>query len=321
MTNILVAIPVTDTHKQWLNEAANGKASIQYVNGDDVNAAMLRDVDILFGNVKPTLLENAAQLSLVQLFTAGVDGAYLTSVPENVQLANATGAFGLATGEHMLAMMLALVKRLHQYRDNQQKHQWRDMGNVSTIEGARVLVLGLGDIGGTFARKAKALGAYTIGVRRVNTAVPDYMDEVHLYAELDGLLPTADILAMALPDTPQTKHILNRKRIEVLKPGAIVINGGRGTAIDQEALCDALETGKILAGLDVTDPEPLPSEHRLWGYENVLITPHISGFFHLPETVNRIVRIAVENIRRHVEGESYFNIVNRKSGYTDLTFL
>ena len=129
------------------------------------------------------------------------------------------------------------------------------------------------------------------------------------------MLPRADVLAMALPGTPETRHILDARRIGLLKDGAIVLNVGRGSAIDLDALADAIALRGIRAGLDVTDPEPLPPEHRLWKLENALITPHVSGYFHLPETLNRMVHIAAENIARLREGKPYLNAVDLSTGY------
>ena len=152
-------------------------------------------------------------------------------------------------------------------------------------------------------------------MRRTDANKPEYIDELCLTQELDHVLPRADVLAMALPGTPETKHILDARRIAMLKNGAILLNVGRGSAIDLDALADAIEHRGIRAGLDVTDPEPLPPEHRLWTLEHALITPHVSGYFHLPETLNRMVRIAAENISRCRAGRPYLNAVNLETGY------
>lgn len=314
MLKILVTPPVTAEHKKLLEAAGGPDAEFIYKEPGAVDVALMREVDILFGNVSPALVAEAKHLRLLQLFSAGTDG-YVPVLPEGCALTNTTGAFGLAISEHMLGMLLMLQKRLHQYRDNQHKHVWQDMGNVTSIEGATVVTLGLGDIGGEFARKAKLLGAYTIGVRRTDANKPEYIDELCLTDELDSVLPRADVLAMALPGMPETRHILDARRIAMLKPGAIVLNVGRGSAIDLDALADAIETRGIRAGLDVTDPEPLPPEHKLWSLENALITPHISGFFHLPETLNRMVRIAAENIARCRDGRPYLNAIDLTTGY------
>ena len=313
MPNILVTVPCDEAHKNMLSQAAPG-ADIAYKEAEQATEADLAHVDILFGNVKPALLASAGRLKLLQLFTAGTDG-YLPVLPAGCPLANATGAFGLAIGEHLLATALTLMKRLHQYRDNQAKREWKDMGGVTSLEGAIVVALGLGDIGASFAGKCRALGAYTIGVRRTDANKPGCVDELVLADALDSVLPRADVLALALPGTPETARILDRRRIALLKDGAIVLNVGRGSAIDQEALADAIETRGIRAGLDVTDPEPLPPGHRLWALEGCLITPHVSGFFHLRQTHDRMVMIACENIKRLLAGKPLINLVNPETGY------
>ena len=313
MQNILVAAPVTQTHQTMLASAAP-EAQIVYASKAEVTAEQVQKADVIFGNVPPALIANAERLRLLQLYTAGTDG-YLSVLPSGCKLTNTTGAFGLAISEHLLAMLLMLIKRLHQYRDNQLRREWLDRGTVTSIEGATVVVLGLGDIGGAFARKCKALGAYTIGVRRTDANKPDYLDELVLSDALDTVLPRAEILAMALPSMPETTRILNRARIGLLPGGAVVLNIGRGSAIDQEALADAIESRGLRAGLDVTDPEPLPPDNRLWSLENCIITPHVSGFFHLKATHDNMVKIACENIVRLREGRELINLVNPETGY------
>ncbi len=313
MRNILVTMQTEAEHRDMLKAAAPD-AQIVYKKNSEL---MQQDVDaaeIIFGNPPPALIKNAKNLKLLQLFTAGTDG-YLPVLPEGCALANTTGAFGLAIGEHMLASTLMLMKRLHQYRDNQARREWKDMGGVTSLEGATVVVLGLGDIGGAFAAKCKALGAYVIGVRRADAKKPDYADELVLTRDIDAVLPRADVVGMALPDTPETSGMLDARRIAMLKEGAIVVNVGRGSAIDQDALADAIEKRGIRAALDVTVPEPLPPESRLWGLENCLVTPHISGFFHLRATQDRMVMIACENIRRYIAKRPLINLVDCETGY------
>lgn len=216
-------------------------------------------------------------------------------------------------------MLLELFKKLHSYRDAQHLHQWKSLGRVRSIEGSTVLVLGMGDIGGEFARKVKALGATVIGVRRTDTRKPDYVDELYLTEELDSLLPRADVVAVTLPGNRETAGMVSRKRIESMKEGAVLLNVGRGVIVDTEALCDGLESGHLGGvGLDVTDPEPLPQNHRLWDLPNAVITPHISGFYHLPETLERIVRISAENLRAYVSGNPLRNQVDFSTGYRKL---
>ena len=263
---ILVTVPMDDKERAIIEAAAPG-AEFTYAAANEVTADMMADKEIIFGNVNAELLQYAKELKLMQLFTAGTDG-YIGKLPEGCAITNTTGAFGLAISEHMLAMLLCLMKRMHQYRDNQHRHEWKDMGGVRSIAGATAVILGLGDIGGEFARKLKLLGAYTIGVRRTDAHKPDYIDELVLTGNVDSVLPRADIVGMALPNTPQTVNMLNAERIAMLKEGCIVINVGRGNAIDEAALAKAIAERGILAGLDVTAHEPLDKESPLWGLEN-----------------------------------------------------
>ena len=187
---------------------------------------------------------------------------------------------------------------------------------MRSIYGRTVLVLGMGDIGGAFGKQCKALGAKVIGVRRTDAAKPDYADAVHLISDLDQLLPEADIVAITLPGTEATRGLLDRRRIGLMKPGAVLLNAGRGYIVDTEALCDALECGALAgAGLDVVDPEPLPEGHRLWQIPTAVVTPHIAGGYHLKETHTRIVGIFVENLRRFLAGEPLKNQVDFAAGY------
>ena len=213
----------------------------------------------------------------------------------------------------MLALTFALVRRLGQYALNQARREWSARGKIISVEGATILVLGLGDIGGSYARKAHALGAHVIGVRRRVGEKPDYLDELHAIDELDSLLPRADIVAMVLPGGAATEHLMDERRLGLMKKGAFLINVGRGSAVDPKALKKALRARHLGgAALDVTEPEPLPADDELWGFDNVIITPHVAGFFYLPETLNRIVRIAGDNLRAWTRGEPRTHVVDMK---------
>jgi phosphoglycerate dehydrogenase-like enzyme len=184
------------------------------------------------------------------------------------------------------------------------------------MDGSIVLVIGLGDIGGSFAKRVKTLGAYTIGIRRSDFNKPEYLDELWGMDALRDLLPRADIAALSLPETPLTKKVLNRDTLSRMKQNSVIVNVGRGSAIDTEALCDALEKRQIHgAALDVTDPEPLPPDHRLWKLENAVITPHVSGGYSLKQTQEAVVRISGENIKAYLAGQPLSNVVDFAAGY------
>lgn len=315
MKYISVIVPFEDEYKNQLQSVAPD-CVITY--GADKEA--LKVAHIVLGNPPVDMLGQMNNLEWVQLAMAGTEPYSRPGVlRECVKLTNATGAFGLAISEHMTAAVLMLYKKLHLYRDNQHQAKWIDRGSVKQIEGSVVLVVGLGDIGGNFAKRMKALGCYTIGIRRLGTDKPDYVDELYLFDKLDEMLPRADIVALSLPNTPQTAGLFSAKRIALMKDDSVIVNVGRGKAIDTDALCDALESGKLFAtALDVTDPEPLPSSHRLWKIENAFITPHISGFFHLRKTYENIVGICIENTRRYLSGDELINIIDFETGYRKL---
>lgn len=314
--NILILMPMDEEQKLAIMKVAPS-ANFIFSSVAEINSDTIADVHIIIGNPPVDMVKFAKNLKLLQLNSAGAD-YYLKDgiLNDGVVLTNATGAYGLAISEYMIGVLLEMFKKLNYYRDNQNNCLWKDEGEVKSIYGSTALIVGLGDIGGEFAKRIKALGGYTIGVRRSDTNKPEYLDELHLTDELDELLPKADIVALSLPGTKATYKLFSVDKIAKMKDGAVLINVGRGTVMDTDALCDALENGKLSgAALDVTDPEPLPKEHRLWNIKNAVITPHVSGDYHLKETHNRIVKIAIANLEAFIKGEKLRNIVDFSTGY------
>jgi len=316
--NVLVLIPMEDRHVDMLKNAAP-EYDFRFVNGGEETQEDADWANISLGNINAKYLHGNANLKWVQTSSAGVEPYIEKGVlAEGTKLTNATGAYGLAISEHMLGMLLEIQKKLSLYRDQQKEHKWGSLGKVTSVYGSTVLVLGLGDIGGEFAKRCKALGAYVIGMRRKDTSKPEYADEICLTEDLDKVLPRADVVAITLPGTKETANMIDKKRIESMKDEAIILNVGRGSIIDTEAMCDALISGKLMgAGLDVTMPEPLPEGHRLWDIPTAVITPHISGFYHLKETHERIVRIFAENLKHFYNGENLKNPVDFAAGYAN----
>ena len=312
---ILVTLPLSVAHKALFEEAAP-HGHFQYMPVEAVTPEVAQAAHVVVGNVSPSLLAGSKNLRWLQLHSAGTNGYTDGALPEGTVLTNATGAYGLAISEHMLGMVLMLTKKLHVYLCNQQDAQWRDEGPVGGLYGATVLVVGLGDIGLNFAERCHAMGSRVVGIRRVPREAPAGVGEVYGLEDIDRLLPQADVVALSLPATPSTHRLFDAGRIARMKPGAILLNVGRGTAICQEALCDALESGRLGgAGLDVTDPEPLPPEHRLWHAPNLLLTPHVSGGYHFPETLERIVRISADNLAAFVQHRPMTSVVDFQTGY------
>lgn len=313
---ILVVLPVSEGQKERLEEFAD-KSCFTYTSYKKATKKMVEEADIIIGNIDPDLLEYAKNLEWLQLNSAGAD-AYVKKgiLPEEVVLTNATGAYGPGVAEHMLAVLFSIQKKLHLYRDNQNQCEWQDEGEVMSLRGGCALIVGLGDIGLYFARLLRNFGYRVIGIKRRPGQVPQGVDELYTMEHLDELLPEADVIFSVLPETKATKNIFNAKRFREMKNSAVFLNAGRGSAVNTEDLCQALIAGEIYgAGLDVTDPEPLPSQHKLWNMKNVVITPHISGDFHHPATLYRIVDIAAGNLKRYCAGEPLMNVVDRETGY------
>lgn len=329
----LVTIPTGERHRNLLQQAAPGWefrfrgtdtlvcAPQEALPGQPVTQEDVDWAQVILGNVPAAMLHGSPALEWLQTNSAGVEPYIQPGVlAGDTLLTNATGAYGLAIAEHMLGMLLELFKKLELYRDAQKSGAWQSQGAVKAVYGSTVLVLGMGDIGGEFAARCKALGAKVIGVRRSPRPCPEYADEVHLLEDLDSLLPQADVVAVTLPGTDATRGLMSRERLAKMKEGAVLLNVGRGFIVDTEALCDALERGHLSgAGVDVTDPEPLPPTHRLWNIPTAVVTPHISGFYHLRETHERIVGIFLENLRRFQAGEPLRNLVDFATGYRKLS--
>ncbi len=312
MHPILVVFPANDAQKARILEAA-GDNSVLFEAPERLSDAALARVEIIFGNLPAHLLPRAEALKWLQLNSAGAD-AYTAPglLRPDTLLTSAVGAYGLTVSEHMLAMLMGVNRHLMEFHAQQQQRLWRPFGRMRSIEGSTILTIGLGNIGGDFARKVKALGAYTLGIRRNIGDCPDYVDEMHPMSALDQLLPRADVVAIAAPLTAETRGLFDRARLERMKDDAVLINIGRGPIVDTEALTALVQAGKFSGVcLDVTDPEPLPKEHPLWQMERVMITPHVAGHFFLPETKNRITAIFCDNLRRYCQGQPLRNLVAR----------
>lgn len=316
MKTVLCLLPAEARHKEKLEKAGEG-CEFVYVAEKDATEEQIANANIIIGMPDPDKIKASEKLELLQLNIAGADRYVKPGIlAKNTKLTNATGAYSQAVAEHGAAMMFMLQKKLHLYRDAQKKHDWTDYGTVSSIEGARVVVMGLGDIGCYFARIVKSMGAYVIGVKRRASAKPDCVDELYTMDKLDELLPTADVVFSVLPGTPATTHIYNAERFKLMKKSAIFINCGRGAAVENAVLYEALANGEIAsAAIDVSEVEPLGADSPLWELDNLMITPHVSGYYHLPQTFERIVDIASDNLSRYLKGEELRNVVDFETGY------
>ncbi len=307
---ILAVIPMTQIQRDRLEQILPNAVFI-YTTVSNVTREQVQQAEIILGNVPADMIQASPNLAWLHLNSAGYDPYAKEGVlGSHTILTNSTGAYGKAVSEHMFAMLLAFQKKLHLYRDDQRKRLWGDEGDVSSITDTTVLILGAGNIGNHFAELAHALGACVIGVKRTPGECPSYMDELHTMDKFRELLPKADAVVSFLPSTDETRGLFNQELFHLMKAGSFFLNGGRGDLVCTEDLCDALESGRLAgAALDVTDPEPLPENHRLWEMPNAFITPHVSGGYHLPETLRNVVEICLENVRRYADGDELRNVV------------
>ena len=304
MKTVLFLIPIGSERKQELRERYP-ECELVFEKPRTVTAGQIRAADVLIGFPDPAMINASERLAFLQLSSSGADAYVKPGVLRpGTLLASVTGAYGQAVGEHAFAMTWELLKI------------WGDRGQVGTLRGATVLVVGLGDIGSEYAGLCKAVGARVIGVKRRPSPCPDCVDELWLTEDIDRLLPEADVVCTVLPGTDKTYHLFNAERFAAMKPGSIFINCGRGTAFDADALVEALQNGPIAAaGTDVTEIEPLPAGHPLWKQPNMVITPHISGGYHLPGTQERIEEICLGNLDAFLRGGEIHNVIDFRTGY------
>lgn len=308
-------------HRQQINDTAAkyGFAVDYYAAPQTVPPEKRGEYEVIYGMPKPSELKSFTNLKWFCGSFAGVD-AYLDDSlypsPE-VMLSNSSGAYGVTIAEHLIMVTLMLLRHEMTYCADAAAHRWGAVQPMRSIIGSTITVLGTGDIGTEFARRAKAMGAASIrGVRRTRKAADPAFDAIYTHDELDTLLPDTDILVMALPSTGETKNILSAERIALLPPTAYVVNVGRGSAIDQPALVEALNAGKLAgAALDVFAEEPVPAGDPVWTAQNLLLTPHISGQMSLGYTRDRNVALFCEDLERYGRGEKPARLVDRRIGY------
>jgi len=279
--------------------------------------AMLAETDVIFGFIVPqNIIARAPNLKWVQVTSAGVDRLRDTEIwRSRVPITGVSGIHATAIGEFVLGLMLMFVKETPlSFRMKQQRHWQRYMPRM--LRGKTVGIVGLGHIGGEVARLSKAFGMRVIATRR-STKQAGKARNVDLLLPQDRMkqmLAESDYVVLSVPLTPETRYIIGGAELKAMKPTAYLINIGRGNLIDEEALLRALdEKGIAGAGLDVTAVEPLPKESRLWDFDNVILSPHISGG--MEDYMLRATDLFCENLRLYLDGKKLLNLINRKKGY------
>lgn len=308
---VLNMLPLMED-EHLLFEACAPGAIHDYAQRNTVTPQQLQAATIILGWPKAEELVDTENLQWLHSMWSGVD-EYIHSgnLSPHTTLTTSSGANSQSVAEHMLASLLAVCRKLHLYRDNQNQHLWRKEGELRTISGATVVVIGTGNIGRAFAVRCQALGAHTVGFRRSQGPLPEGFHEVYTMDALEEWLPNTDVLALALPHNGDSVGLITAKHFQCMKEGSILVNAGRGTVLDQDALMVALNTGKLFgAAVDVTDPEHMPPEHPLWRTQNLLITPHVGGGLFLEMTRKNIIEYALENLGHYLRGEPLRNLVH-----------
>ena len=265
-------------------------------------------------------------VKVAQSLMAGVDWI-LPWLPKTVTLCDGRGIHDISASEWVLAAILASMKRIPQYRDLQNQHQWRGFATAAgdflneagsargqytvlgeDLAGKTVLIVGYGSIGAAIETRLAPFGVNVLRVARTARDQP----KVAPIGELHHLLALADIVVLIVPLTNETRGLIGAAEIAVMKHGALLVNAARGPVVATDALVAALHEQRIRAAVDVTDPEPLPADHPLWSAPNCLITPHIGGS--TPEFIHRAFHFAAAQLRRYVAGKTLENVVS-EAGY------
>ncbi|MEL7397170.1 MAG: D-2-hydroxyacid dehydrogenase [Pseudomonadota bacterium] len=283
---------------------------------EDTFDTSMERADVLLTWNLPTdgLAEKAKNLRWIHCIGAGVEHMLpLSWLPDAVDLTNNKGVHSDKAGEYGLMAALMLHNWMPAIVTNQRKHIYNTLYSTP-IAGKTLVVVGTGSLGGAAIRRLAPLGPNIIGVNRRGGEVEGCTRVVQT-ADLDSVLPEADILYLAMPDTPETNGLINRERLNSLKPTCGVVNIGRQSAMDYDALCDKLEAGELAgAVLDVFTPEPIEENSRLWDTPNLIITPHVSaddGDSYVPLTLDLFFR----NLERFIDGQDLLNRVDRQLGY------
>lgn len=305
---------------QMIGELKTAYPDIEFVAAAPGQAAkQAADADALFGICSADALAAGKNIRWVHLVTAGVENC--VSVPaireRNILVTNMQRIGGPIIAEHVMAMTLAFTRGLDLYIPQQSKREWKRVtppGRMAVVKGKTMLVVGLGGIGSEVAKRAHALEMRVIATRASGRKGPDYVSYVGLPDELPKLAAEADFVVNTAPLTPETRGIFNASFFAKMKPSAYFINIARGGSADTAALVAALNNKQIAgAGLDVTDPEPLPSDHPLWTAPNVIITPHVANDSDLG--VDAQLAVTKENLRRYIAGERMLSVVDVSRGY------
>ncbi len=317
LNRVVVMIDAQQTHKDRLRREF---PDIDFVFTDSGHIAdEIAGAQVLLGWSKlDGLLDHADVLVWVQNVGAGVEQIVSDDFrSRDLILTNGSGIMAPNIAEHVIGLMLALARRFPDLLEAQRKQRWKgdvDSTSVTELGGQTALLVGVGEIGLQIARRLAAFDMTVLGVRRSAGDPPEHVEEVGSFDDLPQLVKRADHVISSVPHTPETIGIFNADLFARFKQGARFYNVGRGTSVVQPDLIAVLESGQLSgAGLDVTDPEPLPEGDPLWTAPNVIITAHTSGA--TPRFRDRLFDLFTDNLHRYIAGDDLRNVVDQERGY------
>jgi phosphoglycerate dehydrogenase-like enzyme len=266
--------------------------------------------DVLFGGWGPHTLEYAQRVDWVHLAGTGID-SFPPELFDGRTVTNARGASAIPISEFVLAAMLAFEKHLPETWIREPPEHW-NFAPLGWLYARNLGLVGLGGIGVAVAERALPFGMHVRALRR--RPEPSPLPGVEVVGSLDELLPDADHVVLAAPATPRTRHLINAETLRLVKPGVHLVNIARGALVDQDALREALDDGRVaMATLDTVDPEPLPDGHWLYSHPNVRLSAHVS--WASPSGMARTLEIFVDNLRRYADGDPVQHVVDADEGY------
>jgi D-2-hydroxyacid dehydrogenase (NADP+) len=301
-------------------QSATSEAKVVLATGDNVMQE-IADADGFVGNITPAQVRAAKKLKWVQVTSAGVENSLFLSGgndlrDSNIVLTNNKVVQGPEIADHAFAMLLFLIRHLYGFYANKQQEFWQRPSPFPLIElrGKTAVVVGVGGIGTQIAARANAFGMEVIGVDPEDKPFMPFLKRVVKPDQLDEVIPQADVVFISAPHTQQSHKMMGTREFDLMKRNSYFIAVSRGGLYDMDGLVKALDEKRLAgAGVDVTDPEPLPKGHPLWKFENVMITPHIAG--RSDHDRERMEGTTVENLKRFVEGKPLLNVVDKQKGY------
>lgn len=317
--SILLTSGLDEKYEKQILELSPQIKLLKNLDGQDYKDALTK-VDIHLGQIRAEDFALTENLSWVQSGSAGVEHQlYPEFMASDVVLTNAKGCYAPSIAEHVIGLLFSLTRKIGGQIRNMRQHQWGGSGEQIEMKNLTMGIVGFGGIGRQVARRAKAMDMRVVAADIqgfYKEQIGDVCDELYYVYDggLNKLLEQSDVVVCATPHTPLSEGMFGEAQFKQMRKGAYFINVSRGKLVKTDALQAALASGHIAgAGLDVTDPEPLPSDHPLWDFDNVTITSHISG--RSQHSWDRLQTVFVENVWRYVHGHAMVNLVDKQAGF------